>query len=109
MTIIEKMARTLIIAPGLTAEELAERTGIPRRKLRCALSRLSKKKAAHCLQDGLDYRWFTGEAPKPSHPSIAKPARINKMEGRYDCPELRATPYRPGAMDAFKVPSRGIG
>lgn len=35
-----------------------------------------------------------------------KPNTMNKMQGQYKCPELNNVPARPGAMDAFKYPSR---
>ena len=35
------------------------------------------------------------------------PCRIDRMTGTYTCPELYAPPSRPGAMDAYRLPSRG--
>lgn len=35
------------------------------------------------------------------------PNRIDRMTGTYTCPELYAPPSRPGAMDAYRLPSRG--
>lgn len=39
--------------------------------------------------------------------STDTPVRNSTMRGDpYTCPELRTNPHRPGAMDAFSVPSR---
>lgn len=38
--------------------------------------------------------------------SIVPPPRINKMEGKWMPPKWEST--RPGAMDAFNIPSRGF-
>ena len=46
-------------------------------------------------------------APEP--PSKALPNTINPFEGDpYDGAELRPFDGRPGAMDAFRLPSRGL-
>lgn len=37
---------------------------------------------------------------------VAQPDRIDRMIGIYKCPELKSYPNRPGAMDAYKLPSR---
>ena len=42
----------------------------------------------------------------PDNPP-APPCRMSKMEGVYDGAELYAPPSRPGAMDAYRLPSRG--
>lgn len=35
----------------------------------------------------------------------ATPWSLDKMEGKYLCPELKTHPTRQGCMEAFKLPS----
>lgn len=41
--------------------------------------------------------------------AFAEPDTISRMQGEYLCPELRTFPDRPGAMDAYKLPSLFMG
>jgi hypothetical protein len=106
-TIIQHIAEIIARHPGLTTTQIAERTGIRRLQCRNALTGLVRSRRVHCVIVGCTGHWYIGEAEKPDT-GIARPDRINKMTGQYTCPELRTTPYRPGAMDAFNVPSRGF-
>ena len=42
---------------------------------------------------------------KSTRPQIVSAPAINKMLGTYDGKELRPFGQRPGAMDAYKLPS----
>lgn len=41
--------------------------------------------------------------------TVAAPRQVEVMTGRYDGAELRPFNGRPGAMDAYRLPSRGMG
>lgn len=110
MSIIRQIAVALCHDTGRTTDEIAKQTNVPRQQVRNALARLSREGVAHSVRSsGKIFHWFSGEGPKdPAPHAVARPDRINKMEGKYDCPELRYVPFRNGAMDAFKLPSRGF-
>lgn len=94
--------------PNLTIPQVASRAGLKKLQARNALNRLMKSKRAHCLLIKRTGYWFAGPSEKPTEPGVAMPDRISKMTGQYTCPELRTSPYRAGAMDAYKLPSRGL-
>lgn len=106
-SIIQQIAEVIAVNPGLTTTEISERTGIKRLQCRNALAGLARTHRVHFVIVGCASRWYIGEAEKLDA-AVARPDRINKMTGQYTCPELRTSPYRVGAMDAFKVPSRGM-
>ena len=106
-TIIQQISDIIAVNPGLTTTEISARTGIPRLQCRNALTGLVRTRRVHRTIVGCASRWYIGEAEKLDT-AIAKPDRINKMTGQYTCPELRTSPNRVGAMDAFKLPSRGF-
>jgi hypothetical protein len=95
--------------PGWTADEHAAELGLPRISVNVALQGLRKLDLAYCVRDGQAHRWLPGEEPK-AEPPPPRPEYINRFDGpAYTCPELRVEPARPGAMDAYRLKSRGIG
>ena len=87
-----------------TANELAKLTGDRITAVRARL--------ASMVRDGIIQ---SKEAPHPhqrlySLPVagiVAGPRQYVTGSGTYTCPELYAPPSRPGAMDAYRLPSRG--
>ena len=108
MHIIDRIAAALPVEPGITTRQLSSKTGIPYEQCRGALGRLShRRQISKFVEKNVTY-WY-GKPQKPKEKSgNAQPNRINKMTGHYSCPELSAPPARPGAMDAYNLPSKGL-
>lgn len=51
---------------------------------------------------------FAQYTPRERAPNEALPMRPDVFSGRYDGKELRPFDARPGAMDAYTLPSRGL-
>jgi hypothetical protein len=107
MTTIDQIISIIKRTPGLTTTEIRERIGISQPQIRNGLTGLVKSRRVYKVIAGAKAHWFYGVEEKPT-PTKAQPDRINKMTGRYHCPELRITPARPGAMDAYRIPSKGF-
>lgn len=90
---------------GLTAVQLADRTQAELPLVRSVIGRLRDKlkvKPAKPGNSNTPYKWMTDSAA----PSIAKPDRINKMQGTYTCPELKPFTGRPGCNQHEQFGSR---
>jgi len=102
----EHITKVLAVMPDITSADLAVKLDAPLSSVKNTLSFMRERGQATWQRVGKARLWrlqTPGLAPAP----VVKPARINKMAGTYLCPELRSTPYRPGAMDAYRLPSRG--
>ena len=109
MNIIERVQAALPKKPGITTREICDKAAVSYEQCRGALNRLSnRRQISKVVRENVAF-WYDEPPSKPPQSNPTPSNRINKMAGQYDCPELRATPYRPGAQDAFSVPSRGIG
>lgn len=94
-------------AAPLTRDEVAQRTGIAARKVLITLGNLVHlAKVAHRLPPSAGHpltRWAWGARPEAGEKADEVPA------GQYQGRELRAFSARPGAMDAFALPSMRNG
>jgi len=114
MNAMQSVEKIVSKTPGLTTKQIAEQSGIPYDRARSAVHNLARAHRIHNQIVNKKAYWYTNKPDKKAttkaEPVVttAQPSRINKMTGRYLCPELRSTPYRPGAMDAFNLPSRGL-
>ena len=109
-TIPERILAVLLNAPGgLTAAKITERGGFLTDQVRSALSKLSAKGAVIVIRPGGSPAglWFHSTLRPAEPPQPVQASRIDRMAGTYTCPELYAAPSRPGAMDAYRLPSRG--
>jgi hypothetical protein len=89
---------------GLTCKQIAERTEGNISHIRGVINRLRDYGRIRALSPGSThtaYAWCTGQG-------ITTANQIDKMAGVYDGKELRPFEGRKGAMDAFKLPSRGM-
>ena len=132
--IMNRVLEILTAAPGLTVAQIAERAGVTGDQVSNALFKLNRKYGEAYRVNTPGARtgvWFhidqrAGQfretcsivqfkprlKPKPAEPVAPAPLptppnRIDRMVGTYTCPELYAAPTRPGAMDAYRLPSRG--
>lgn len=57
------------------------------------------------------YVWKTSpiQSPEVERPDVVPPRQVSVMTGRYNGAELRPFDGRQGAMDAYRLPSRGMG
>lgn len=100
-------------AKPLTVDEIATLAGVKAHKVRDILvsleeagkvSRKYEKSGVHPTVFSLIRRKKT----EVTGTSIAQPWGISVMTGHYDGRELRPFDGRPGAMDAYALPSRGF-
>jgi len=110
MTIRETVIQCIADYPGRTTDEVASLLGMELSSVACALQGARKHAHIYCQRQGQVHVWFeNGYTPERVVAQRAEPNRMSRMEGYYTCPELRVAPVRPGAMDAYKLKSRGIG
>lgn len=115
--IMDRVLAILTAAPGLTVAQIAERAGVTAGQCRNSLNRLATRRFKVCRADpaagSAEGRWYpVGVLPARASTANgaalpAPPNRIDRMTGTYDGAELYAPPSRPGAMDAYRLPSRG--
>lgn len=105
-TLRERILAALQDEPGQTAVCLANRLGEPMKTVSSTLQHMTV---------GGQLRREHERRPKPYHyflvdpkPEVVQAARPQFMEGTYTCPELSTPPVRPGAMDAYRLPSKGF-
>ena len=58
----------------------------------------------------MTYVWKTSpiKSPDVARPGVVPPRQVSVMTGQYNPVELRPFDGRPGAMDAYALPSRGM-
>ena len=100
-------------AKPLTVDEIATLAGVKAHKVREILVRLEEagKVSRKYEKSGLHPTVFSLVRRKKTEvtgTSIAQPWCISVMTGHYDGRELRPFDGRPGAMDAYSLPSRGV-
>lgn len=105
----EHIINVLAAMPDITSADLAVKLDAPLNSVKNTLGFMRERGRATWQRVGKAWLWRLQTPAKKQAPApVVKPERINKMAGTYLCPELRSTPYRPGAMDAFNLPSRGL-
>lgn len=105
----EHITKVLAVMPDITSADLAVKLDAPPSSVKNTLSFMRERGQATWQRVGKARLWrLQTPGKKQATAPVVKPGRINKMAGTYLCPELRSTPYRPGAMDAFNLPSRGL-
>ena len=112
---IDRVLDVVIASPGLFVAQIAERAGVTAGQCRNSLNRLATRRfkvyRADPAAGSAEGRWYP-VGVLPARASTANgaalptpPNRIDRMSGTYTCPELYAPPSRPGAMDAYRLPS----
>lgn len=108
----ERLERMVPHLDGATTEHLAEQLVTSVEMVRKVMQALRESGRAHKVKRGNKFHWYPGTCPtlarSKAHPTTAAANRMSRMEGTYLCPELRAQPVRPGAMDAYALPTRGF-
>jgi len=117
VSMIDRVLDVVNANPGLFVAQIAERVGIRTDQCHNAIKRLATRRhkiyRADPAAGSSEGRWYP-VGVLPARASTANgaslptpPNRIDRMTGTYTCPELYAPPSRPGAMDAYRLPSRG--
>ena len=117
VSMIDRVLDVVNANPGLFVAQIAERAGVTAGQCRNSLNRLATRRfkvyRADPAAGSAEGRWYP-VGVLPARASTANgaalptpPNRIDRMSGTYTCPELYAPPSRPGAMDAYRLPSRG--
>lgn len=134
--IMDRVLEIIAATPGLTVAQIAGRAGVTGDQVSNALFKLNRRYGKAFRENIPGARtgiWFHTshqaerfreayfvERPrrvsrpksKPTEYAAAAPLptppnRFDRMSGTYTCPELYAPPSRPGAMDAYRLPSLG--
>lgn len=101
-----------------TVAELAEATGLPANRVRTIVNAMAHDRTAINTTPGngktahyilQSRRHLVPATPRPAAHAWQQPISNRSATGTYDGKELRPFEGRPGAMDAFNLPSRGIG
>jgi hypothetical protein len=100
---VEEAVATGSLTNPLSADEVAARTGLPMTQVRVHISNMCAQGAAHNTQPGTRAaRYAPGPVPRgTATPIPSEPRNTRDYEGR----ELQPYTGRPGAMDAFTLPS----
>lgn len=87
-------------------EALCDHVHAPHALVRPAVISLVQRETVMRIKGG----YHLPEAAKPTlAQAIAGPRVVEVMKGHYNGAELRPFDGRPGAMDAYRLPSRGMG
>ncbi len=109
---IEDYMKANLLTP-ITAHQAAVLAGVSTQRGSNILSQLrTDGLVRHVGEDGQSktYVWKTSPLRNdPQRPAGATPPRqVDVMRGHYNGAELRPYNGRPGAMDAYRLPSRGM-
>lgn len=107
-----EIVKCLRLHPLLTSLQVAKRTGLDVKivRSRMATLRLSKTIESLTFEGNIVYQVLIDEAPeevaKPAYPLVQSPKILNSTSREpYVGKELDAFDGRPGAMDAYSLPS----
>ena len=87
----------------MSMDDLVAHTGQPRAMVRPAIIALVQRETVTRVASG----YHLPPEAKPMG-EVAGPRVVEVMHGHYNGAELRPYNGRPGAMDAYKLPSRGM-
>ena len=97
-------------AESLSTADLAARMDTAPRVIQGCLQSMANDGMIKSVRIGATKRtvWQLTTASKKEADGLAPPMRRDFQDGVYTCPELRPFTGRPGAMDAYRLPSRGF-